>query len=269
MVARIGLILVAAILLAASVYFYLHRPIRSEKKPLILGHAGSGVRSVIPINSLASVQNAFRYPISGVELDIQMTADSCLVAFHDSLLSSTTSCTGRVSEYTLRELSNCLQTTWLREAPIATLAAIIESSERGKVFSLDLKQSFGENLTLQKAYVRQLAALLETYPENDFIFECDDLQILTAIRAENDAAQLFLLSDDVDRAIEIARTHRLSGISIHHTELCKTDMGQLKAHHLKVMLWGGGSLLSNRAMLLHEPDYIQTDDLGSMMQLLR
>ncbi len=55
-------------------------------------------------NTLASMEAAFAAGADMVELDIQMTRDRQLAVFHDSLLEYRTDLTGRVRDYTMKDL---------------------------------------------------------------------------------------------------------------------------------------------------------------------
>lgn len=258
-----------AALLTVLVYSYLHRPVQIEHHPLILGHGGSGIRSMYPLSSLESINRALAFPIDGVELDVQITADSTLVAFHDTDLEINTNCSGRVSDFTLSELRACRQSTWFNETPITTLDKIIRTVPEGTTFSLDLKQSFFGSSALRRSYIKKLASLVHTYPQHLFLFESPDIQILNEIRTKNRSARLFLLTEDVDSAVETAHSSGLMGISVNLNTVNHHDVYKIRNQKLKVMLWGTGSVVSNRKALGLQPDIIQTDDIESMMKLLQ
>lgn len=69
---------------------------------MIFAHRGDWRRA--PENSLQAYQLCIDGGIDGIEMDVQMTKDSVLVAMHDKTLDRTTTGTGRVSDYTLEQL---------------------------------------------------------------------------------------------------------------------------------------------------------------------
>ena len=71
-----------------------------------MGHAGMGITSLYPINSFESIQSCLSIGSDGTELDVQMTKDSVLVAFHDKELSTLTHLTGSVNDYKWEELKH-------------------------------------------------------------------------------------------------------------------------------------------------------------------
>jgi glycerophosphoryl diester phosphodiesterase len=71
--------------------------------PLVIAHRGASGLS--PENTLASFELARLLGASGVELDVQLSADGLPVVIHDYTVERTTSGAGRVSELTARQLA--------------------------------------------------------------------------------------------------------------------------------------------------------------------
>lgn len=57
-----------------------------------------------PENTLQAFKAACKYPITGIELDIQLTKDNRIVVIHDEKVDRTTDGSGEVKGYTLKEL---------------------------------------------------------------------------------------------------------------------------------------------------------------------
>ena len=57
-----------------------------------------------PENTLQSFKAACKYPITGIELDIQLTKDKQIVVIHDESVDRTTDGNGNVRDFTLEEL---------------------------------------------------------------------------------------------------------------------------------------------------------------------
>src|SRR5690606_4742217 len=60
----------------------------------ILGHGGMGISSTYPMNSVESIMNCIHLNSDGTEIDVQMTNDGVLVAFHDETLDNLTNGSG-------------------------------------------------------------------------------------------------------------------------------------------------------------------------------
>ena len=70
------------------------------------GHGGMGTRSTYPINTYESLMKCLNFGSDGTELDIQMTKDSVLIAFHDIDLSESTNISGLVNSLNWSEIKN-------------------------------------------------------------------------------------------------------------------------------------------------------------------
>lgn len=69
---------------------------------IVVGHRGSS--SVAPENTLASIEEAIRAGATGIEIDVQLTADRVPVIIHDDDLDRTTSGTGPVAAVSAQAL---------------------------------------------------------------------------------------------------------------------------------------------------------------------
>ncbi len=76
---------------------------------LVVGHRGAPERAVE--NSLLSLQIALDQGASGVEFDVQITADGEPVLFHDDELPRLTGCSGKLGDQTWRQLRLLQQRT--------------------------------------------------------------------------------------------------------------------------------------------------------------
>jgi glycerophosphoryl diester phosphodiesterase len=72
----------------------------------IIGHGGMGDSHSYPMNTFESVMNCISLGANGAELDVQMTLDSILVAYHFEYLESATNLKGQIYEKTWDEIRN-------------------------------------------------------------------------------------------------------------------------------------------------------------------
>ncbi len=75
---------------------------QSENNILVVGHRGA--KAFYPENTMLSFQKAIELGVDGIEMDINMTKDGQLVVIHDNTVDRTTNGTGKVVDFTLREL---------------------------------------------------------------------------------------------------------------------------------------------------------------------
>ena len=115
----------------------------NNDKIQVLGHGGMGVHSLLPMNSLASVTNCIEKGAVGTELDVQMSKDGKLVAFHDNDLSESTSSCGLINNYTWEELREVRYTDYSLSTnyPLMLVEEIIEGlgDREDLIFSFDCK----------------------------------------------------------------------------------------------------------------------------------
>ena len=255
--------------LAFGLFLYLHRALDMENIPLILGHGGMGVQSSFPLNSLKSVSKALSYQVAGTELDVKISADGTLIAFHDSELSENTSCNGCVAASTASDLIQCQYTSLFHSEDIATVRSILNLNHpNGTVFSLDLKP---DSLTISKTEIgfgMELVRLAQEYPQYDFFIESQDAEFLASLKMENARAKFFYYGHDSETARQTVKKFDLDGISINMDNISESEIRSVQNQGFKVMIWGCGSVLSNRQALEMQPDIIQTDAIPSMMRIL-
>jgi glycerophosphoryl diester phosphodiesterase len=82
----------------------LHRFFSFEKGRFIIsGHRGS-VENGLPENSIAAMAEVLKHTPAFFEIDPRLTKDSVIILMHDATLNRTTNGTGKVSDYTWKEL---------------------------------------------------------------------------------------------------------------------------------------------------------------------
>ena len=74
----------------------------SGRKPRVFGHRGAA--GVVPENTLASVERAFKDGGDYIEVDVRPSKEGAIVIVHDATLERTTDGQGEVRERTLKDL---------------------------------------------------------------------------------------------------------------------------------------------------------------------
>ena len=266
---RIPFIVAFLFITGLVVWKYVHRSVSLEKQPIILGHGGMGVRSPYTLNSRTSVQKALAYPIEGTEIDIRYTADEVLIAYHDEELPLHSACPGPVWEKTYAELYACSHGVFHKAEPIDALDTLLALPwKEGTVFSLDLKPENDMDSLRMSHFRADIITLILRFPQHRFFVESQRAELLAHIRTAELNAELFLYAHDAEIAISIVQNHRLNGISINASLITPLQIQQAQQQGIKVMIWGTGSVFSNRKFLAMDADIIQTDAIASMVKLL-
>ncbi len=266
---RLLYVLLGLAVCGLAAWFYIHQPVTLDKQPVIIGHGGMGVGSTLPLNSLGSVEKALSFPISGTELDIRMTADEVLIAFHDNDLTHVTDCSGLVSELNLIDLKDCANSTWLQAEPIRQLDQILSKGwPKGTIFSLDLKSDADIETERARTFEANIAEAIADYPEFKFYLESPNARLLHNMKELGAKADLFLLAQDGSGDANLALVNELTGISINMELISQDELAVAQDLGLQVMIWGTGSVFSNKDALAMKAAIIQTDDIPSMVRLL-
>lgn len=75
-----------------------------QKAPVVLAHRGGA--KLAPEHTMIAFEKAFELGVDGFEIDIRLTKDEEIVAFHDETIDRTSDGLGAVKDFTLEELKN-------------------------------------------------------------------------------------------------------------------------------------------------------------------
>ncbi|MGB0916890.1 MAG: glycerophosphodiester phosphodiesterase [Flavobacteriales bacterium] len=269
MTKKTSILLLVAFGLGLGAWKYIHRPEPLETRPVILGHGGMGIRSTLPLNSFESIQKALSYPIRGTEIDVRMTADGVLMAFHGQDLASSSNCSGLVSETNFTEVEKCQNSTWLKSAKIQTLEAVLSHDwPVNTTFSLDVKETQEPDSNRSNMLIQRLSDLTLEHPQFNFLIESMEMPFLIKLKATGAKAEFFYYAHHLETEAAKVSDAGLDGVSINIELTSAEELESVRELNLKVMLWGAGSVFANREALKMKADIIQTDDIGSMVKLL-
>lgn len=238
------------------------------------GHGGMGIFSSYPLDSPASILACLHSGADGVEIDVQMTKDSALIAYHSADLSESTDMNGAVVSHTWAELSEArfigLPYTEHRLMRMDQFFDNLDDPRRF-TFSLDLKVNpDGEtDPTYMDRYARAVARLLEGRGITDLVFlESQRTYLLQALRYRIPGAKLFIYPPSFAEGFAVANGMDLFGISI---DLAKITAEQVDLAHdsgLWVTVWNAESNADNRAAIDMNPEIIQSDRIDHLVGLL-
>ncbi|MFW6170905.1 MAG: glycerophosphodiester phosphodiesterase [Planctomycetota bacterium] len=101
----------------------------AEEQPFSMPQRGAcahrGASSTHPENTLPAFEEAIRLGAAMIEFDVALTKDGQLILMHDHTIDRTTNASGRVSDWTLKDLKELDAGSWkearFKETRIATL----------------------------------------------------------------------------------------------------------------------------------------------------
>lgn len=239
-----------------------------------LGHGGMGVRSLrYPFNALESIAACFEAGAAGTELDVQLTADNQLVVLHDQELANHTDGSGLAIEHTLAELTeHTYDFLSLGTYQITGLEAVLAVGGSETILMLDCKP-FAGDVDYQQ-YIQRFAtaidALATSYQMEDrLIVESRDSVLLLAVKGINPRLKLFYQPWDLAAGKDFAMRNGLFGLSL---PLDRCDATYIEALHqagIRVAIFGTTTRDKNRKAVALQPEYIQTDRVSHLVDLLK
>jgi glycerophosphoryl diester phosphodiesterase len=240
-----------------------------------LGHGGMGIGSTYPMDSYESIMSCLSLGMAGSELDVQMSMDSVLVAYHDEFLEERTQLHGRIHALLWEDISQARY----NELPYAGYSIIsLEELFSGipKVnqytFTFDCKfyREEGDLNSYLSTFAGSLIRIIDTYGlEGKVCIESQDLQFLEVLHHLKPNYKLFIYPSSFDNGLQSAQELGISGITISHNLISKEQISLAHQNNLLIAIWNIQSDAENREAISKNPDYIQTDKVKSLVKLLK
>ena len=146
---KMGISIAFLILLSAFYALLLFSPLwfadGSTKIPantMLTGHRGAA--SFAPENTLASIRKALEFKAPRIEIDVQQTADSVVVALHDNTLDRTTNLSGAIDAISYPELEKADAGSWFSDEfkgeRVPTLRQILDLINGRSTLVIEIKE---------------------------------------------------------------------------------------------------------------------------------
>lgn len=253
-----------------------HWEIRNiENRILALGHGGMGFTHTYPTNSYEAIRRCLEEGADGSEIDVQMSADGVLIAFHDNELDITTNFEGSISNYTFEELQECrYDKKPMREYRVISIQQLIDNipMAEGHYYSLDCKTYYDhiqeptKNILFAQAIV---AFIHQNQKHGTFYVESHIPELLQEIRRLDPLILLFIYAHNLEEAFEMMKKVAVEGVIMDAKNINKEEVAQLHEQGILVALYGGNSYSSYKKIIQMNPDIIQGDDLPLLVKLLK
>lgn len=247
----------------------------SGNEVVTIGHGGMGNQSLYPMNSFESISKCLETKADGIEVDVQMTSDNILVAYHSELLQERTNGSGRVNEITAAQFVDLkYKSNTYQSYEAALLSTILRlTAKKGKKISLDCKFYLNTSDIKRKEEHYQVFAsrlskeLKENGLESSSFIESVEPSFLSFMQSEGNY-ETFYYANNIEEAREKASSIPLSGISMNHELISKEDVENFHSLGLKVILWGASTKNGNKLAIEKSPDHIQSDKVTHLVKLL-
>lgn len=240
----------------------------------ILGHGGMGIASTYPMNSFESIANCINLGSDGSEMDVQMTKDGVLVAFHDYDLSTKTDLKGVVNSLTWEQIKN----GHYNESPYITYSIISLEQLFSNIanvgayrFTFDCK--LYRETTDDTAYFNQFTdAIIEIVEKYDLqrkiCIESGDKEFLKVLQSKRRWYRLFIYPENFEEGLNTAKELGLFGITISTNQISAAQVETAHNDGIRVTVWDTNSEQENYEAIEKNPDFIQTDNVKYLVGLL-
>ncbi|GAA0875532.1 hypothetical protein GCM10009118_19410 [Wandonia haliotis] len=236
---------------------------------LIIGHAGAGLHVDLhsfPDNSSEAIAHAIYSGVVAVEIDVQMTIDHQLVAFHDNYLDSRTTYTGCIGSTTWEELSSVAYSLYPGYSPEKLNE--IDFFGCQQVF-LDLK--FFNHCTEESVSYEMIKTVLSDFISSSALPQVVLISTNSSLLAYLSDLPVHLAYEEVDytKLKNQVVIHEIEYCVIRNSKITKEQVDELQALGKKVIIFDAKSFEGNQTVLKKKPDYLMTDDLVSALSLTK
>jgi glycerophosphoryl diester phosphodiesterase len=252
----------------------------------VIGHGGAGFETYnnyLPENSITSIDRCIVvYNSDGVEVDVQLSRDNQLILFHDIKLESQTSCTGCIRDNNSDFLLDCrytknFTTSVLTEEKLVSLEQVLsrysQRNPRPRIF-LDTRLFIScienENINnYMEDFSEAILYLVNKYNYREEIYiESPSVEFLKLIQSKDPGLKYLIDSSDFDTMIDSATINNFYGLVGDNKIISKNDVKRAHDKNLNVVIFNMRSRNSTVEAVNKHPDYIQTDEILLLQQIL-
>ena len=240
---------------------------------LVMGHGGMGVSHAYPMNTFESILYCINLGVDGTEIDVQMTKDGVLVAYHDKELSNKTNKCGLVNDFYWNNLQSAYYTSvpYLNYSILSLeqLFSNIDNLYEHK-FIFDCKlYSNNDSLIFYNSFIDSFREIISSYSlQNNVYFESQNSEFLIKLKEDNPEYKLFIYPPSFEIGLELALNLELFGITISTDQISTDQIEIAHSNNLFVSIWNINSKNENIAAINKSPDCIQTDKVKHLVNLL-
>ncbi len=238
----------------------------------VLGHGGAVMGHTYPMNSYEAVKNCLNLGADGTEIDVQMTKDGVLVAFHDEFLEQSVNVSGQVYRKTWSEIK---QATF-KEFPftrykLVTLDQLFRHlpDRSAYTFFLDCKNfNPDRSSTYLDTFNDALISIIDRHHLGDNLYiELKSKDLIRSLRSKRPDLKIFAYAD-FDAALAMAREFQLPGIVIPNNRISKEQVALAHQKGIMVAVFNTFTKSSNMEAIDKNVDFIQADKLKHLIKVL-
>ncbi len=245
-----------------------------QTKVLCLGHGGMGIKSRFPLDSRSSILECLNQGADGVEIDVQMSKDGILFAFHDADLSERTDGQGLIHDFSANEISAInYKGLFSRKEPIQRLDSIFNllSDFPEAIVTFDVKLYTSSSYTPYQQTVAESIAnfIQQNSRKKPILVESQDTSFLNYFHQLSPFSPTYFYTSIFDDGFKALNTFNYHGLTMDLQNINKEQIETLHAGNFKISLWNVQTVGENSDALQLNPDYIQTDEINDLLQKTR
>lgn len=176
-----------------------------------------------PENTLQAFKAACKYPIEGIELDIQLTKDNKIVVIHDEKVDRTTNGSGNVKDFTLQELKKLKIETQpslfgkKRYTQIPTIEEVFKllrpyCRRKGLLINIELKNSIYRYEGMEELILK----VVQNWKLQDYIvYSSFNPESITCLKEKDPSVKTGILATTVSKCLEYAEGHLVDALHPH------------------------------------------------------
>lgn len=236
----------------------------------VIGHGGMGITHDYPLNSFEGIALALNKGAEGVEIDVQMTKDSVLIAYHHEVLEDEMKTSGSVHNKNWSDIRNEEYTELLyAEYGLVSLNDLFRNLQQfgSKTFFFDMK-TFSPDTSAQyrNLLVRRLLSIIDHYELTNTVVEVKSGELAQTIKALKPEQRVFAYTD-FERAMELCIRYELDGITMDIDQWNKHKVEVAHINGLKTASLNTHSKSRNDLALELGIDYNQTDMVNYALRM--
>jgi len=247
------------------------------------GHAGTGFYGYnyhFPTNSMESIEEAFLvYGSTGVEVDIQLSADSVFFLYHDEFLNTATNGNGCIQDLQSNYIANCHYNLTYTEnidynitvVPLSELLQWASTQNPQPDLRFDMRGvSFCTGINVSPDLIAEvLCSLVQEYNITSKIYiDSNNPTIVERMVSCNTDFHFYLGVISLDDGIPSNIYNATEGYIINAQSVEKEDIEKAHADNKKVTLFNVRERASCKEAIEMHPDGIISDNLPVLNSLL-
>jgi len=239
----------------------------------VLGHGGMGIGEKYPTNSFESILFCLNLGADGTEIDVQMTKDSVLVAFHDEILDHSTNISGRIFKKTWSEIENATYVgplyTNYRLISLDELFTNIDNLNK-YIYFLDCKNFNPDTSSFYiNTFNNALIKIIDKYElENNIYIEFKRRELIQSLKIKRPDIKIFAYSNFAT-GLKLVNELDLQGITLFVDNISKDEVLQAHYNGTMVAVLNTKTRSENIEAIRKNVDFIQTDELKHLIKILK